>query len=139
MIGAYQISVDHVLRAAAIPGLRGSFGGTLDNQVGLMRQRGQILGRADIAVNELNTGFAKPSQIQFGAAPAQVIERDNSGLQENAFQSDGQRGTGESSAAGHQNAFRRHYSGERARRKRDRGKRDDSRRETGSSRATSRG
>ena len=71
--GADEVCVHDVTGAAVVPGMNGRLGRTLDQHIG----RGkviEILGIANVAVNESDAASAQPRQRQFAAASMQIVE-----------------------------------------------------------------
>ena len=71
MVGADEVGLHDVVAA----GERRGLGGALDDRVELLHAE-DVVEHADIAVHEGDAVLAQAREVQLGAAPAQVVQRD---------------------------------------------------------------
>src|SRR5579872_3924635 len=86
-----QVGLYQVLRRASITRLRGGFGGAFQNQIGRAGERCEVFETANIAVNKGDAGLLQTRQIQFRAAPVQIVERGYFAAEPALCESDGER------------------------------------------------
>ena len=75
VIAAGEVGIDQIFRRSAIAGLGGRLGGAFDDQVGRVRQAGEVGKGADVAVSEGYVRGAEAGEVELGSAAVEGCRR----------------------------------------------------------------